>query len=405
MHIGLLKETGLETRVALVPRSLKKLQAAGFTVAAESGAGESSGHHDPEYTEEVVIEERAVANGAWLVTGGLGGLGLRGAALLAARGAARLVLTSRSGAVARGGQGLEASLRALGSAAGSTSVVACDGGDASEAAALVALARPAGVLHAAGLLVDRLLQRLAASTVASPFAPKAVGAAHLHASTSMGRVQALLMYSSTASAMGNAGQANYAAANACLDSLARCRGAGGLASSSLQLPLVGGAGMGAAAFDERQMRYRGMAAISLEQYAACLGSVLLRSAGVVGSPLPCGGERLRESVADASQSRFVELVSSSAAVVPAPDDMRLNVPKAYVVLRRGHEPGPEAAKALFAFSRERMAPYMRIRELEFAELPKTISGKIRRVELRAHAAANEQGEFAYSEADFPELKR
>ena len=46
MQIGLLKETGLETRVALVPRSLKKLQAAGFTVAVESGAGTSSGHHD-----------------------------------------------------------------------------------------------------------------------------------------------------------------------------------------------------------------------------------------------------------------------------------------------------------------------------------------------------------------------
>ena len=51
MHIGLLKETGLETRVALVPRSLKKLQAAGFTVTVESGAGASSGHHDAEYTE------------------------------------------------------------------------------------------------------------------------------------------------------------------------------------------------------------------------------------------------------------------------------------------------------------------------------------------------------------------
>ena len=50
MRIGLLKETGLETRVALVPRSLKKLQAAGLTVAVESGAGTSSGHHDAEYT-------------------------------------------------------------------------------------------------------------------------------------------------------------------------------------------------------------------------------------------------------------------------------------------------------------------------------------------------------------------
>ncbi|HEA54123.1 AMP-binding protein [Marinobacter antarcticus] len=95
---------------------------------------------------------------------------------------------------------------------------------------------------------------------------------------------------------------------------------------------------------------------------------------------------------------------AEAAVVPAPDDVRLSVPKAYIVLRREYEPGPEAAKALFAFIRERMAPYMRIRQIEFAELPKTISGKIRRVELRTHAAGSEQGEYAYTETDFPELK-
>ncbi|ROO24445.1 AMP-dependent synthetase [Salinisphaera orenii MK-B5] len=95
---------------------------------------------------------------------------------------------------------------------------------------------------------------------------------------------------------------------------------------------------------------------------------------------------------------------AEAAVVPAPDEMKLSVPKAYIVLRRGHEPGSEAAKALFAFSRERMAPYQRIRELEFAELPKTISGKIRRVELRAHAAERNHGEHAYAESDFPELR-
>jgi len=95
---------------------------------------------------------------------------------------------------------------------------------------------------------------------------------------------------------------------------------------------------------------------------------------------------------------------AEAAVVPAPDEMRLSVPKAYIVLRRDYEPGPEAAKALFAFIRERMAPYMRIRQIEFAELPKTISGKIRRVELRTHAASSEQGEYAYTETDFPELK-
>ena len=75
----------------------------------------------------------------------------------------------------------------------------------------------------------------------------------------------------------------------------------------------------------------------------------------------------------------------------------------YTIARRNLFQVP-SSEFRFAFSRERMPAYMRIRELEFAELPKTISGKIRRVELRAHAAGDEKGEFAYSEADFPELK-
>eukprot|EP00964_Phaeocystis_antarctica_P056915 scaffold33614_cov73-Phaeocystis_antarctica.AAC.1 len=143
-----------------------------------------------------------------------------------------------------------------------------------------------------------------------------MAAAHVHHTTSAAPLTAAVFFSSVASAMGNAGQANYAAANACLDALARCRGGSGLAASCLQLPLVGGAGMGAAAFGEWQMRYRGMAAISLEQYAACLGGVLARAVGVVGSPLPCGAERLRESVVDATQARFIELVSFSAVAAP-----------------------------------------------------------------------------------------
>ncbi|MEU2872889.1 AMP-binding protein [Streptomyces olivoreticuli] len=73
---------------------------------------------------------------------------------------------------------------------------------------------------------------------------------------------------------------------------------------------------------------------------------------------------------------------AEAAVVPAPDPLRLSVPKAYVVLAEGWEPGPGTAKALFAHSRATLAPYKRIRRLEFAELPKTVSGKIRRIELR-----------------------
>ncbi|MFF4172544.1 AMP-binding protein [Streptomyces sp. NPDC001744] len=88
---------------------------------------------------------------------------------------------------------------------------------------------------------------------------------------------------------------------------------------------------------------------------------------------------------------------AEAAVVPAPDPLRLAVPKAYVVLAAGWEPGEETAKALFAHSRAVLAPYKRIRRIEFADLPKTVSGKIRRVELRRLTA--EGGGTEYAEGD------
>ncbi|MEW1640870.1 MULTISPECIES: AMP-binding protein [unclassified Streptomyces] len=89
---------------------------------------------------------------------------------------------------------------------------------------------------------------------------------------------------------------------------------------------------------------------------------------------------------------------AEAAVVPAPDELRLAVPKAYVVLAAGWEPGPDTAKVLFEHSRDVLAPYKRIRRLEFAELPKTVSGKIRRIELREATAAGSGAE--YREEDF-----
>jgi acetyl-CoA synthetase len=73
---------------------------------------------------------------------------------------------------------------------------------------------------------------------------------------------------------------------------------------------------------------------------------------------------------------------AEAAVVPSPDPLRLAVPKAFLVLRTGYQPSAELARELFGFIRERLAPYKRVRRLEFSDLPKTISGKIRRAELR-----------------------
>ncbi|MFK4145460.1 AMP-binding protein [Streptomyces sp. NPDC004065] len=89
---------------------------------------------------------------------------------------------------------------------------------------------------------------------------------------------------------------------------------------------------------------------------------------------------------------------AEAAVVPAPDPLRLAVPKAYVVLAEGFEAGSDTAKVLFEHSRQVLAPYKRIRRLEFGELPKTVSGKIRRIELREATAAGSADE--YREEDF-----
>jgi acetyl-CoA synthetase len=93
---------------------------------------------------------------------------------------------------------------------------------------------------------------------------------------------------------------------------------------------------------------------------------------------------------------------AEAAVVPAPDELRLAVPKAYVTLVTGVAPSRELAEDILRYSREHLAPYKRIRRLEFTDLPKTISGKIRRVDLRSTEAENagERREGEYREEDF-----
>jgi acetyl-CoA synthetase len=106
---------------------------------------------------------------------------------------------------------------------------------------------------------------------------------------------------------------------------------------------------------------------------------------------------------------------AEAAVVPSPDPMRLAVPKAYVTLVSGAEPSADTALSILAYARERLSPYKRVRRLEFGELPKTISGKIRRVELRDQetsrlgqdmptAPAGVRGVTEFWEEDFPDLK-
>ena len=106
---------------------------------------------------------------------------------------------------------------------------------------------------------------------------------------------------------------------------------------------------------------------------------------------------------------------AEAAVVPSPDATRLAVPKAYIVLAPGYPPTPQTAESILSYARKNLAAYKRVRRIEFAELPKTISGKIRRVELRGReeevhgaaagdSASSRASTLEFWESDFPGLK-
>ena len=101
---------------------------------------------------------------------------------------------------------------------------------------------------------------------------------------------------------------------------------------------------------------------------------------------------------------------AEAAVVPSPDPIRLAIPKAYVLLVSGAERSAQTALSIFRHLHARLAPFKRIRRIELVtELPKTISGKIRRVQLRRLEHENDRGDplrgKEFREEEFPELRK
>ena len=197
-------------------------------------------------TVEMPAQEQWSASKAstWLITGGLSGFGLESARWLVERGASHLVLVSRSGLETPGAQHVLDELSARGI---KVQVFSCDITDEKALKHVIDAIKTTmpplqGVLHAAALYDDALLQNLDATRIDHVMKPKFLGAWNLHQATIDMPLDYFILYSSVTVSIGNPGQANYVSANAALEGLAKMRRQLGLPATCISWGPIGDAG-------------------------------------------------------------------------------------------------------------------------------------------------------------------
>lgn len=224
-------------------------------------------------------------DGAYIVTGGLGGFGAEVARYLAAHGAGHLYLLGRSGAERPEAKALLADLAKQGVKAQAIAADVTRRADVDAVLARIAKdkVKLRGVIHSAMVLDDGFINQLDTNRMMRVMAPKIVGAWNLHEATAKLTLDHFVMFSSMAAVLGSSGQANYVAGNRFLDLLAAQRRKLGLPAVTVNWGALGGAG--AVQRDKAILKYlktMGMPPLTLEEALTGLGVALRRNAAAVG---------------------------------------------------------------------------------------------------------------------------
>ncbi|MGH3818702.1 MAG: SDR family NAD(P)-dependent oxidoreductase, partial [Pseudonocardiaceae bacterium] len=288
------------------------------------------------------------ASGTVLITGGTGGLGAHVARWVAARGAEHVVLVSRRGPEAPDAPELRTELEALGAR---VTIAACDVTDAAqmvEVVAGIADDEPLSVVHAAGVVRDGVVGSLPLSAWSSVLGVKVAGTRVLEEVTAGRDVPVFVVFSSLAATVGNVGQSNYSAANACVDAMMERRRARGLAGMSVAWGPWAGEGMAAKVAPEGVDGWSRGGITAMEPGAAI---------DVLEQVLALGETSV--AVADVDWARFAEAFTVARPspllehLVPAPTSQSGAAPATERIADRLATLGPvEAERVLLGLVRE-----------------------------------------------------
>ena len=276
--------------------------------------------------------ERLRPDAAYLITGGLGGIGLEIAQWLAQQGARRLILMGRTPLPPRAEWDqiqdarplrMTHAVRELEARGVSVHYVAVDVADEAQLRSFLDRYRLEGwppirgIIHAAGVIDDRMLTQLDAASLRAVMRPKAIGGWLLHRMFENQPLDFFVLFSSVGSLLGQVGQGSYAAANAFLDALAHYRHARGLPALSINWGAWTGLGFAATAGGQRVIKHletQGVAGFSAKQGLAALAR-LLSSEATQAVVLPIDWAKLREARATTSRL-LIDLIEEAADQVP-----------------------------------------------------------------------------------------